>query len=676
MHFTQNGRLIEVTTPLGTDVLLLEAFSGREELSRPFHFTLDMLSTDEAIEPEDIVGKPVSFSIRLPEGGRRPFGGFVRRFVRGPNRIQRLRCYSAEVVPWLWFLTRTADCRIFQNKDVKEILEEVFEDLGFADYDLTTITGVHPKREYCVQYRESDFDFLSRLMEEEGIFYWFTHEAGGRHILHLADSSDGYGLCPVNRLAYSPGSKALEHVESWEHAFEFRTGAWAQNDFNFEKPGANLHTTEETVLTIDDFKTYERFDYPGHYADKGDGQQLTRVRMEAEEWPYDRVQAASRCRSLHVGHTFTLVRHEVAAEEGQDYVLLDAVHSATNGSYTAGGSTEDYRVTFAGMPASRVFRPARTTPKPRIAGLQTAIVVGKQGEKDVETDKYGRVHCQFFWDRRGRSNEKSSCFIRVAQSVAGKRWGAIFLPRIGHEVVVAFLEGDPDRPLIVGSVYNGWTMPPYALPAEKSKATIKTMSFDPGGGFNELRFEDKKGSEQIFIHAEKDLDIRIKNDRREYVGNDRHLIVGRDRIEQIDRDRHAVVKRDDVTRIDGDAHRQIGGNSAIKVSGSAFETVGGSVTLDYRADVSLVAAQSLYCTGLTTVIEASSGLTLKVGASFVTLNAGGVFLSGPMVMINSGGAALSGTAGAALTPAEPLETAEADTARAGERTEIFKQKSG
>jgi type VI secretion system secreted protein VgrG len=517
--FTQAHRLLSLTTPLGADKLLLAGFSGREELSRLFRYDLELLSDDDAVSAKDIVGKGVTWVVRHVDSEPRTFHGVVRRFVAGPRQYRQFRAYRAEVVPWLWFLTRTSNCRIFQNKTAPEIIQQVFDDLNFKDYQLNVKRGC-VKRDYCVQYRETAFQFVSRLMEEEGIFYFFKHEKG-KHTLVLGDSPSACRDVPESPVAYATGTRAQNHVSAWEHRYEFRSGKWAQTDYNFEAPGASLLTGTNTLLDLAGADRLELFDYPGLYQKKPDGEALIKLRMEEEETDYDVATGASRCCTFTPGGTFTLKGHDCEAEN-QAYLITAVEHRATDTSYTSTDLASEYGNTFTCVPASVPYRPARTTPKPTVQGPQTAVVVGPKGQ-EIHVDKYGRVKVQFHWDRLGQKDEKSSCWVRVAENWAGGGWGMAFHPRVGQEVVVDFLEGDPDRPLITGRVYNAGQMPPYALPDHMTASTIKTRSTPDGGpdNFNELRFEDKKGSEEIYFHAEKDFNRVVENNDTLKVGFDK-----------------------------------------------------------------------------------------------------------------------------------------------------------
>ncbi len=405
---TQERRLLAVETPLGADVLLLTALNGREEMSRLFSYRLEMLSDRDYIAPHDIIGKNVSFRIGSPDdndGPPRFFNGYVSRFTAGESD-GRVRHYEAEVVPWLWFLTRKADCRIFQDQTVPEIIQKIFKELGFTDFESAEIKGSHPKWSYCVQYRETDFNFVSRLMEHEGIFYYFRHEEK-KHVLVLADQKGAYKNLPESEVEFYPaeaGGIHFDRIMSWSHQFEFRSGKWAQTDYNFEIPKTNLMTTASAVAPLPGADKYELYDYPGEYEQKADGHADSVVRIEEEETPVDVVRAAGTCRTFSPGGKFKLTRHDSSAEQGKSFAVTAIQHSATEPTSYADRNTRvdrEYWNSFLCIPDTVVFRPQRTTPKPLISGLQTAVVVGPSGE-EIYVDKYGRVKVQFFWDRQGK----------------------------------------------------------------------------------------------------------------------------------------------------------------------------------------------------------------------------------------------------------------------------------
>jgi type VI secretion system secreted protein VgrG len=648
--------LIAVETTLGPDVLLLRSFSGTEGMSQLFHYHLDMLSEEFSIDFDQIVGQNATIGIKLDEAGSfRYINGFVSRFSQLPVEGHLAR-YEAVVVPWLWFLTRTSDCRIYQDKSVPEIIEDVFNRFGFSDFE-NQLQGSYGPRKYCVQYRETAANFVMRLMEEEGIFFFFRHE-NGRHILVMGDRPSVHRPCPNQaraRYEHSLGRGAdpgQDVVHQWRHEQELRPGKYGLNDFNFETPYTSLLSNVESKIDQGGNKRYEVYDYPGEYLKRDRGDTLVGVRMEEEEAPHIVNTGGGDCRAFATGFRFELTEHDRRDQNGQ-YVLTSISHSAHSGSFIGGGGGEGatYSNTFTCIPFDVPFRPPRSTPKPLVEGCQTALVVGPAGE-EIYVDKYGRIKVQFHWDRIGQRNEKSSCWIRVSQDWAGKKWGAVFLPRIGQEVVVDFLEGDPDRPLITGRVYNADQMPPYTLPANSTMSTFKSMSSKGGGGFNEIRFEDKKGQEQIFIHAQKNQDVRVKNSRFETIGADSHLEVLRDQFEIVKGNKHLTVN--------GDLNEKVDGKASLKVGMDQAEDVGGKYSLKAGTEIYLSANLSI-------VLEASTNITLKVGGNSIALNPAGIFIQGTMVNINSGSGATSGSAGAVKTPEEPKSAA---TGQPGEKTKL------
>lgn len=655
MAYTQENRLMTIETPLGENVLLLQGFSGREGISRLFSFQVNLLSEDHAVAFESLVGQPVTISLGLAEGSKRPINGIVSRFARSGSD-ERFAYYRAEVVPWLWFLTRTTDCRIFQNMTIPDIITTIFRDLGFSDFR-NALQGSFEPCEYCVQYRETDFNFVSRLMEQYGIFYFFEHTKD-KHTLVLADSPTAHVSCPEQasaRYNYTGGTALEEDVIStWEMEQGLRSGKYALTDYNFETPSTSLLANVSSTVHVGGNGNYEMYDYPGEYLKKAQGEQVVKLRMEEEEAPHMIASGTSTCRVFIPGYRFDLKEHPFQAMN-KTYVLTEVQHVATvGGNYPQGAADEEsYSNHFTCIPSTVPFRPPRVTPKPVVQGPQTAVVVGKSGE-EIWTDKYGRVKVQFHWDREGKYNENSSCWIRVAQNWAGKRWGMMFLPRIGQEVIVDFLEGDPDRPIITGRVYNAEEMPPYDLPAEQTKSTIKSRSSKGDGvqGFNEVRFEDKKSEEQLFIHAERNQDIRVKKDLFETIGGEGHFIVTKDQFEAVKGDQHQHVTGDQNAKVDGTISRHAGMDMQEKADMK--------FALDAGMEIHLKAGMNL-------VIESGTTLTLKVGSNFINLNPAGVFISGTLVMINSGGAAGSGSG---ASPEAPQDPQEADKAEGGEKSQL------
>lgn len=637
--FTDRERICTVASPLGPDALLLERMVGEEGISRLFRFECDFLSEIGDLSFTGIVGKNVTIAMELPDQKIRHFNGFVSRFAqRGAEG--RFVSYRCELVPWLWFLTRTSDCRIFQNETVPNIIEKVFGDLGFSDYKMQA--QGQGQREYCVQYRETDFNFVSRLMEEEGIRYWFEHE-NGKHMLVITDSAGHQPLSAHPEVQFTSGeaSRRSGEIQDWLREEEYAPGKYAHEDFNFETPSTDLLAQTNTVLQFANQSKYEIYDYPGEYGEKGKGDALAKLRMEAEETAAIRIQGRSDLGPLEPGRTVTLQNHYRDDFNGKPYLLTEVSHSVTEGVGQEDG-TSTYENWFACAAGDAPYRPAQVTPKPVIQGAQTAVVTGPKGE-EIYPDKYGRVKVQFHWDREGKRDENSSCWVRVSQLWAGKGFGAISIPRIGDEVVVGFLEGDPDRPLVIGRVYNAENTVPYKLPDEMTKFSIKSRSSKGGGGMNELRFEDKKGKEQVFMHAEKDMDLRVKNVRKEYVGATTHLIVGGEQREKISGKKHVEVGADHLEKVGGSASLDVGMDRDTKV--------GMKDAVDAGMEIHLKA-------GMKVVVEAGMQLSLKAAGGFIDIGPAGVSISGIMVNINSGGAAGAGSGASPTAPESPAAAEE------------------
>jgi len=677
MSYTQENRLISIDTPLGQDVLLLQGFTGSEGISRLFRFHLDLLSENRAIAFGDIVGKRVTIKVSLAGGDERYFNGFASRFAQSGSDA-RFAYYQMEVVPWLWFLTRSADCRIFQNQTIPDIIQQVFTGLGFTDFK-KSLTGSFEPREYCVQYRETDFNFVSRLMEQYGIFYYFEHEEN-KHTLVLANSPTAHQSCPnqaTARYNTTVGDWDDEDVVTgWHMEQELRTGKYTLTDYNFETPSTSLLASDPTVCPVGDNSKFETYDYPGIYLTKSQGDGVTKIRMQEEETPHLVVAGASVCRAFTSGYKFKLTEHYRKDMDGE-YVLTEIQHIASVGqSYSLADSAkgENYSNHFSCIQVSVPFRPPRITPKPFVQGPQPALVVGKSGE-EIWVDKYGRVVVQFYWDRLGKDDEKSSCWIRVSQPWAGATWGAIWTPRIGQEVIVSFLEGDPDRPLITGRVYNAEQMPPYTLPDNQTQSGFKSRSSKGGGSsnYNEIRFEDKMGSEQFLIHAEKlktetvekdsiemvghDRWLTVENDQKEAIKGNKYLHVSKDHQEKIDGTMHLHVVTDQKQKVDGDQNNHVMGNLNEKIEQSASLNVGMNLSEKVGMNQAMDVGMDIYLkAGMNLVLEAGVAMTLKASGGFITIGPGGIFISGqPFVMINSGGSAVPGTAGNPTAPQDPTD---------------------
>jgi len=640
--FTQDNRLIAIDTPMGKDVLLLTSFDGTEFVSSTFEFHLTTLSLNLEIKPEDLIGKQITVTIKNEHG--RVFNGFVSQFSFGEITSSSFREYKLVMVPWLWFLSKTENCRIFQNKNTKDIVSQIFSDLGFSDFDFRAAGGA--LREYCVQYAESDAAFVSRLLEEEGYAYYFTHEED-KHTLVIVDKANAYNECTETNLTFSKGSTPDSQIVDWKHKYEFRKGAWVLNDFNFKEPNKKYIVEAKSKSKFANNGKFSHYEFADFY-DVSAGADLVKVRMDAEEVQMDTINGDSNCSTFYAGGLFKLDKHDAASEQG-GYILLQVEHHASDNSYHTSKSGESgYINSFHCIPSDVHFRPFQEHRRPAMKGPQSAIVTGPAGE-EIYIDEFGRIKAQFIWDREGKNDENSSCFLRVMQTWAGNGWGASFIPRIGHEVIVTFLNGDPDRPIVTGTVYNGVNKPPYS---SKTQSGIKTHSTKGGtsANYNELRFEDKKESEQIYIHAEKNLDTMVENDETLTVDNDRTKTIKNDENSTIENDRNKTVnnnqtetiKNNKTISVGKDHEETVQANMTITVDKDLKESVRGkyleSVTKDYglRAKTITMDADDevIIKTGSAKIVMKSNGDITLSGKTINIKGSGNVVIKGSKVITN------------------------------------------
>ena len=641
---TQENRLLSVATPAGKDVLLLDSFSGREGISVPFRFVLDLLADvqngkPEQVKPHSLVGSAFTIAIDLADGKKKFINGFCERFSTGAQDDEFAH-YTATIVPWFSLLSLASNCRAFQNKAVPDIIQAVVSEHGFSDYLENALTKTYTSWDYCVQYRETDFAFLSRLMEAEGIYYYFQHE-DGKHRMVLGDAPGCYKSLPnQSSFKYSPvaGMTDLEDtIRVWSSEERIHTGKCTVRDYHAEMPDNNLELTETSTSVCEPGKKFETYDYPGEYAKKfnnpssrlgevrPEGEKLITVRMETEETTRVEISGASRCRAFASGYKITVTG---GAASGA-YLLTDVVHQAFQhpGYRNRDTVPAAYDNEFKCIDASVTFKQPCRTPKPVVHGLQTALVIDETESGQTEEiwpDKFGRVRVRFPWDREG----KYACWLRVVQPWAGKSWGQLWLPRTGDEVAVSFLEGDPDCPIVVGSVYNSNNLPIFTLPDNKTQSGILTHSSKNGGGsnFNMLRFEDKKGSEEIFIQAEKDWNSLIKHDETRTIKNDRTTTVhgNESRTVETGNDTIDIQQGKRSLTVMGDLSETVKqGNISVKADmGNISSTASlGSITIE-------ASAGQITINGL-------SGVKLTCGASTIQLTPASISINAPMVLINS-----------------------------------------
>lgn len=628
MTLDQTNVWATVSTGAGEDVFQLTEMWGDEYVSQPYRYELELLSSDSDVDFEQVLGKPGSVTLTYAGERKRHFHGIVTMLRQGPTDRGGTR-YHAELRPWFWLLTQVSDCQIFQEKTTPEILSKVFNDLGFSDFR-NSLNGTYALRDYCVQYRETAFDFVSRLMEDDGIFYYFDHTASD-HTMVLGDDAAVHSDCSgVSDVRYQEGGSAAQEVDVVSECHlerQVTTGSYALNDFFFENPATALlaNVTGEGDLA--------RYDYPGGFQTKADGEKRAKVRLGAHEAQGVRLDGTSFCPSFGAGCVFSLSKHP-RGDVNRSHVLVAVTHHLTQDAYSN---------SFSAIPDDTTFRPLPETPRPVIAGTQTAIVAGKTGE-EIWTDKFGRIKVLFHWDRDGTGDERSSCWIRVAQGWAGKQWGAFFLPRVGQEVVVSFLEGDPDRPLVTGSVYNATQTVPYALPANQTRATVKSNTSKGGNGFNEIRFEDKKDAEEFYLHAQKDMKTEVLNDQTTLVTKNRMITVSEgDETHAVSKGKRTLsVKGDEQHANEANFTHEVKGDFKLKVTGAIQIEAGGDVTIKAGGAVTVKAAKAL-------TNEAGQALTNKAGTALTNKAGTSLKNEAGTSLTNKAGTSLTNDAGVSLT---------------------------
>lgn len=636
--YTQDHVLISVSTTFGKDVLLVESFSGSEELSRPFGFSLAMKSGEVALDPATIVGTTATVTVIHPSGMTRYFHGVVSRFTQS-GLDAAFAYYAAEIVPALWLLSLSRERTIWQNKTAVQIIESVLNTHSVTFEN--KLSGSYDTREYCVQYDETPLDFISRLMEQEGIFYYFSFSAGG-HTMVLGDAPSAHADCTQSTLIFrgrSDNHNLPDSVLRFESGGRLVTQNYTGADYDYTKPSTSLATSANGTAgrgTV--------YDYPHLRNTAGAGKKLLSVQMQASQSASSTASGESVCNSLYAGGAFTLTQHP-NAKANLRYALRRVTHRASGAGYTNH---------FEAFPATATFRPPRATPQPVVAGSHSAFVVGPSGE-EIWTDSLGRVKLKFHWDQNEKNDDTTSCWVRVSQAWAGNGWGSLFIPRIGQEVIVGYLDGNPDRPIITGSVYNGEQATPVALPSKQMQAVIRSRPTKTGDGKsksteiedgrihgNEIRFDDKKGDEELYFHAERDLKIDIEDDLETtlYKGSEEHLIKKGDRSIEVTagNEDHTVGGKRDLTVHGDETHTNSGnfehtvdkaytlevtkdmkqtvkGSSTIKVTGDLVIDVTGSITFKSGAAMNISSGAAMAVkAGATLSSEAATSYAIKAGA--------------------------------------------------------------
>lgn len=681
----QEHRFVAIATESGDQDLGFYRGRFSEKLCSPFEFAVELLSEKDDIPLEQLLGTSATVRFQLPGiETERHINGIITEVEQLPTEDGFSR-YAATIRPWFWLLKLSENCRIFQEKTYPEIIADVFNACGFSDFE-NRLSNSYKTNDYVVQFNETDFNFVTRILEQEGIYYYFIHE-NGKHTLVLVD--DNHTMDEIANLEYFPNDDKVEHyipdaVTLWQSKNTARSSSLKLTDYDFTLPTKNL-LSQTTNPTTSALSKLQRYRYPGKYQDREQGNNYTKLLMERENARFHTKSGTTNSVEVKCGVLFTLTDH-YRDGENQQYMVTSTEIILHADNYT---STQSPRLTslfnchFQAIPVTIAYRPQATAYRPIITGPQTAIVVGKSGE-EIWTDKYGRIKVKFHWDLNEKSDETSSCWIRVAQTWAGKSWGTIYVPRIGQEVIVEFLDGDPDKPLVIGCVYNGGAMPPYELPANASQSGVKSRSTKGGNGFNELRFEDKKGSEQIFVHAERNQDVRVKNDSFETIGNERHLQVAKNRYTLIKENDHQTVKGDKLIHVTGDIHQLVNSDQITEIKGDMHLTVTGNQNVQCKSDIGFKTANINVAASnniglesgmnidakasLNINLQAGTTINLKAGSSFISIGPAGVAISGPMVMINSGGAAGPANPGKPITPQKADLAIEAQAAAAAKTT--------
>ena len=664
----------------GDDALLLRRLHGREELGRLPEYRIELMRSQRLapIAATELLGTQATVKLLRAHEQYRYINGWITAVDLG-GAVGRFDLYRIDLRPWLWHLTLGADCRIFQDRNVVQIIEEVFGDYSSANVDATRLSGAPRTRPYCVQYRESDFAFVSRLMEEEGLWYYFNH-VDGQHTLVLCDGASAHTALPEGSLAWShvqAGDQTREDIiTQWRHKQQLRPLKFTHDDYDHEAPASALIATDQRTTGYPEPGDLEVYDWPGTYAYPGDGKNAAQGAAKAKlavnrfESGHLVASAVTPCRSIAAGRTFNFTDHP---RHAGGYLVTGVVFEIDLGDEEATQASRGFGFSarMQLVPQAAPFATEALTPKPIVRGPQTARVVGPAGD-EIHVDRLGRVKVHFHWDRVGPKNERSTCFVRVATPWSSKGYGMISHPRIGDEVVVSFLEGNPDRPLVTGSVYNGDNLPPYALPTQATVSGIRSRSSSGGGAanFNELRFDDKSGSEYVWLQAEKDFHRLVKHDATDEVMRNSQVEIGKDHTAavgeaydlKIGKSAKLEVGTDASVKVLGDASMAVDGGMGLKVasaldikgdatvavtSGGAMDVkAGGSLTISSAGSVHIKAA-----TGV--VIDGGMSLSIKVGGTFITLDPSGVSIVGPMVKNNSGGSSGSAATATEASPTAP-----------------------
>ncbi|PSU99235.1 type VI secretion system Vgr family protein [Photobacterium kishitanii] len=621
---------------LDASTFAVTEFKGNDTLSLPFSFTVNLASRNPRLSPNETIDRNAKLTVWQQGKLQQQWHGIVRQFVQGDTGHSHT-IYQVEFVPPFARLALRQNCRIFQTQTVPEIISILLQEMGINDYNFA-INRPFTQREYCAQYRESDLTFIDRIAAEEGLVYYFNHGSNKNTLIFTDNTQNVASLAePLTYNCRNGGSSSVPFIRTFARNTQIGSSSAQLKDYSFKKPAYSFLQTSAAKEADYQQATYEHFDYPGRYKDDASGKPFVQFRIESLRRNAHTANAKSNVPTILPGVKFTLQDHDDDTCN-RDWLIIAVTHIGTQPQALeeAGGEgATTYNNEFIVIPAHRPWRPPFNV-KPQVDGPQIAKVVGPEGE-EIYCDTYGRVKIQFPWDRYSNSDDKASCWVRVSQGWAGSQYGMVALPRVGHEVIVSFLEGDPDQPIITGRTYNATNQPPYELPAHKTRTVLRTETHQ-GDGYNELRFEDQAGKEEIYVHAQKDVNVLVENDRTDNIKHNLHLDVANERFSHI--------KANDHLTVEGESRQHTKGNYTLAVDGSLHMKQGKALLLDAGNEVHLKAGSKI-------VIEAGAELTLKAGGSFVKIDASGVSISGAAINLNSGGSAGNGSGYAGVSPLLP-----------------------
>ncbi|MGF1717475.1 type VI secretion system tip protein TssI/VgrG [Photobacterium chitinilyticum] len=640
---TQDKNILRIDTPLGKDVLHITKAEIQEGISTLFSTQAYVYTNGQLIDAKNIIGKSVTITLLYNLSGsvsERFFNGYVTAIRSTGSRMpsvaegDKYQDYILDISPSFSFLSQRSNCRIFQQLNVEDIVKTILSEHGVKIQ--SELQKTYPVYDYKVQYHESDLAFVNRLLEQEGIFYFFKHDKTN-HYLVLADDITAYRECAENQVAYTTGSLSEAHIHAWSGGLEVTPGSSVKLGYDFITPTDKLSGEHADAGLVTQQSALEVFEYQAGSEFNSRAQDIANASLESLQRDTELCSGASNCRSFSAGQFFTFKSHEDSRLEGKSFLITQTNMEVAITNQT-GSSKSAYQTIlnqFSCVPKETLYRPVQLTPKPRIYGAQTACVTGDDGD-EIYIDRYGRVKVLFHWDREGVSDSTSSCWIRVAQNWAGNRWGAFFFPRVGQEVLVEFLDGDPDQPIISGALYNGDQMPPYDLPGQKTQSGVKTRSTKEAteDNFNEIRFDDDKGNELLSIHAEKDHHLMVENDYQQLIENDCRQTVNNDKQLLVENDYRQTIKNNYQFVVENNSQQTIKNDHQITVENNCNQTVTNDYTLKVDNNLQAKIAKEL-------VINAGKEIVLKAGGASITLSSdGSVNIKGSSIKVNGSTIAL------------------------------------